>query len=138
LTLDARERVLDRERPVLYSRDGISAVVQPGSRRCVVLCTRVVSTETDHVLARMSEYLDLEHPFTDVKERDNLRPDEALYTADYVNPDKVLKRPRSHIYFAGSYLRNSYPVDSGEGATRTALAAVRRMERRYDLVPVPR
>lgn len=135
ITLDPREQVVVEGTSALYSRDGISVVVQPDRCRCVALVTRSPSTDDRYVLARVREFLGLDHDLVDVTVRDNQRPDEALYTADYIDPAKLLARPQPNLYFAGSYVKNSYPVDSGEGAARTALAVVQQMQSAYDLVP---
>lgn len=133
LTLDPRESILSDGRPGLYSRNGITVVVQPNRGRCVVICTYAPSTHADYVLARVRELLDLGYEIADVGVRDNLLPDEAIYIGDYVDPTKVLKRRTRHVYFAGSYIKNSYPADSGEGAARSAFDAVQRIETAYNL-----
>jgi glycine/D-amino acid oxidase-like deaminating enzyme len=134
VTLDPREKVLADGEPALYSRDGITVVVQPARARYVALVTRSPSTDNEYVLAQVRSFLDLAHDVVDVAVRDNQQPDEALYTADYVDPRRLLVRPQANLYFAGSYIRNSYPVDSGEGAARSALAAVRQMQSDHGLV----
>ena len=133
LQLDVRERVLASEQPALYCHNGINIVVQPKHNRCVVLCTRSASTDEDYVLNRVREYLNLKYELADVKVRDNQRAEEAIYAADYIDQDKILRRRRPHIYFAGSYITNSYPVDSGEGAVRSAFNVVQRMQKEYGL-----
>jgi glycine/D-amino acid oxidase-like deaminating enzyme len=127
LSLDSREKVIAGGQPSFYVRNGLNVIVQPRFRRCVVLCTRSPSTREGYVLAKVRNMLDLEYEIAEVKVRDNQLPEEAVYAADYLDPDKLLNRRYPHVYFAGSYLKNSYPVDSGEGAARTAFEAVRRM-----------
>ena len=134
LALDPRERCLDGS-PRLYSYDGVNVLLQPDASRCLVLCIRSPSTRTDFVVARAREYLELDHEFVDVRVRDNQRQDEAIYIGDYVDPRKLLGRPFRNLYFAGSYLRNRYAVDSGEGAARTALEVARRIAREHELGP---
>ena len=129
LDLDPAERVLGADHPAIYSRDGIAAVVQPESQRCVVLCLRPATTDTRAVLAHAREMLGLEHSLGDVRVRDNQRAEEAIFVADYNDPLQVLVRPIKHLYFAGSCMRNSYPVDSGEGAARSAANAIAAMRR---------
>ena len=97
-----------------------------------MLCLRPISTDESYVLARAREMLGLEYPLVDVRVRDNQRAEEAIFVADYIDPSKVLARPLEHVYFAGSCMRNSYPVDSGEGAARSAFNAVRAMRRSYE------
>jgi hypothetical protein len=53
-----------------------------------------------------------------------LQPEEGLYTADYVDPARILDTKMPRIYFAGSYVKNRYPIDSAEGACLTGLSAV--------------
>jgi len=132
VALDPSEKVLGADHPAIYSRDGIAAVVQPEQHRCVVLCLRPASTETDHLITRAREMLGLEHALMDVRVRDNQRPEEAIFIADYNDPGRVLVRPVRHVYFAGSWLRNSYPVDSGEGAARSAANAIAAMRVAYE------
>ncbi|MFE5285883.1 FAD-dependent oxidoreductase [Nocardia sp. NPDC056611] len=126
LVLDPREKILERE-PAIYSRQGLNILFQPRANRCVVLCLRSRSTSRDFVTARLREYLDLEHDFVEVRERDNQADNEAIFSADFVDQNAILVEPAQHIYFAGSYTKNSYPVDSGEGAARAAFNAVERL-----------
>lgn len=138
ITLDPREKVLADGEPALYSRDGITVVVQPAHTRCVALVTRSPSTADQYVQAQVQDFLGLAHDVVDVAVRDNQRPDEALYTADQLDPRRLLARPQPNLYFAGSYIGNCYPVDSGEGAARSAFAAVRQMQSDHSLVGRPR
>ena len=131
--LDPREQVLDDGHPAVYSRRGVTLVLQPLHSRCVVLCTRKCpSTDTDYVLSQVRDYLALEYEVCGIRSRDNLRPDEAIFTADYLDRGRVLPRMPG-LFFAGSYIRNSYPVDSGEGAARSAFDVVQRMQEEYRL-----
>jgi glycine/D-amino acid oxidase-like deaminating enzyme len=138
VTLDPREKVLVEGVPALYSRDGITVIVQPTHARCVALVSRSPNTDDRYVLAQVRDFLNLAHDILDFAVRDNQQPDEALYTADYLDPRRLLGRPQPNLYFAGSYIRNSYPVDSGEGAARSALAVVRQMQSDHGLVGRPR
>jgi glycine/D-amino acid oxidase-like deaminating enzyme len=133
LALDPREATLAAKQVALYSREGINVVVQPDHSRAVVLCTRPISTDVSYVVSRVREFLDLEHEILDIKVRDNRQPGEAIYAANYVKPDAVLGRGYPHVYFAGSYIKNTYPIDSGEGAARSAFDAVQRIQRDYCL-----
>jgi len=133
LALSPSEKIFARRQLALYSRDGINVVLQPDRCRCVVLCIRPLSTDVSYVVSRVREFLGLEHPILDVKVRDNQRPEEAIYAADYIKPDAILRRSYEHVYFAGSFIRNSYPIDSGEGAARSAFEAVQRIQRDYHL-----
>jgi glycine/D-amino acid oxidase-like deaminating enzyme len=133
IDLDPRERILASGQVALYSRDGINVVLQPDHRRCVVLCIRPFSTDLVYVVSRVREFLGLEHEITGIKARDNQQPREAIYAADYVRPETILRPSLPHIYFAGSYIKNSYPIDSGESAARSAFNAVSQIERDYDL-----
>jgi len=133
LALDPREKILASRELALYSRGGINVVLQPDHSRCVVLCTRPLSTDVGYVVSRVREFLGLEHGITDIKVRDNQQPAEAIYAADYLKPGFILRRGHQNFYFAGSYLKNSYPIDSGEGAARSAFDAVQRIQRDYRL-----
>jgi predicted NAD/FAD-binding protein len=137
LTLDPREKILATRQLALYSRAGINVVVQPNHGRCVVLCTRPLSTDVGYVVSRIREFLGLEHEIPVIKVRDNQQPEEAIYAADYLKPDAILRQRAPHLYFAGSYIKNSYPVDSGEGAARSAFAAVQKIERDFRLISRP-
>jgi hypothetical protein len=133
LTLNPREKILAIRQLGLYSREGINVVLQPDHSRCVVLCTRPLSTDVSYIASQVREFLGLEHEILDIKVRDNQRPEEAIYAADYIRPGAVLRQSRPHIYFAGSYIKNSYPIDSGEGAARSAMDAVQRIQHDYRL-----
>ncbi|RQX02550.1 hypothetical protein DLJ59_15075 [Micromonospora inaquosa] len=135
--LDPAEPILTVAGPAMYCRDGINIVLQSGHRRCIVLVTRAASTADDFVLGKVRDLLGLQHPFREVRARDNQLPREAVYAASYLRPEAVLPRPVPGLYLAGSYLHNSYPVDSGEGAARTALAAYRQIRHAYDLATAP-
>ncbi|MEH1058701.1 FAD-dependent oxidoreductase [Micromonospora sp. CPCC 206171] len=135
--LDPAEPILAVTGPAIYCRDGINIVVQSSHHRCIVLVTRAASTADDFVVGKVRDYLGLQHPFRAVRARDNQLPREAVYAASYLRPDTVLPRTVPGLYLAGSYLHNSYPVDSGEGAARTALAAYRQIRHAYGLATVP-
>ncbi|GIJ57127.1 FAD-dependent oxidoreductase [Virgisporangium aurantiacum] len=132
LTLDPAEKILTTaDRPAVYCYEGVNLLLQPRQRRCVVLCIRSASTAEDYVLGQVREHLGLEHDLVDVHVRDNQKPREAVYSADYVDRNRILRHAHPRLYFAGSYLRNSYPVDSAEAAARSAFDAVRQL--RHDL-----
>ncbi len=135
VSLDRREPILDRDGPAVYCREGLNILVQPQARRCLVLCTNSASTDQGWVVARTREMLGLEHPIVELKKRDNQRLDEAVYCADYVNRDAIVPAGLSRVYFAGSYVENSYPLDSAEGAARSAWDAVGRIRREHDTGP---
>ncbi|CRK57687.1 hypothetical protein [Alloactinosynnema sp. L-07] len=133
IQLDPREKVLADASPAMYCRDGVNILVQPGHDRCVVLCTMATRTDPDHVLAKVRSYLELDRDLVSVRCRVNQRPGEAVFVGDYVRSDRLLRRPMRGLYFAGSAIHNSYPIDAAEGAVRSALAAVRAIRRDYDL-----
>jgi len=133
--LDPSERILAAAGPAMYCRDGINIVLQSSHHRCIVLVIRAASTADEFVLGKVREYLDLEHPFRAVHIRHNQLPREAVFSASYVRPEAILRQPVPGLYFAGSYLHNSYPVDSGEGAARVAFATCRQIRTAYGLVP---
>lgn len=132
------EVVLASSQPTFYSHNGINVLVQPERARCVVLCTLTSRTDTPYVLGQVRDFLKLEHEFRSVLRRSNQRPGEAVYAADYLRPGRILRRPAPGVYFAGSAIRNTYPVDSAEGAVRSALAVVQQVRRDFGLlVPAP-
>lgn len=134
LVLDANEEVFAGGHPALYVRNGIVIVLQPRRRQCVVVCVKCPSIREDDILSKVREILNLEYDITDVRVRENQLPEEAIYAADHVDPGKMLKRALPHVYFAGSCMKNSYPIDSGEGAARTAFDVVQRMQDEYGLL----
>lgn len=69
--------------------------------------------------------LDLQFPPLRVGVRDNTAANEVVWAADYVDPEQVADRNR--VMFAGSWLKNTYPVDSAEGAALSGLAGVTRL-----------
>jgi len=131
LDLDPRERILTAAGPALYCRDGINALVQPEHACCVVLCTTAKNTEAASVLPKVRRSLGLEHDFVRVRSRLNQRPAEAVFVGDYLEPDRILRHRVGNLYFAGSAVRNSYPIDSAEGAVRSAFNAVDRLCRDF-------
>lgn len=58
-----------------------------------------------------------------MRTRPNQRPGEAILVGDYLRPDRILRQPLPGVYFAGSAIHNSYPIDSAEGAARSSLTA---------------
>jgi glycine/D-amino acid oxidase-like deaminating enzyme len=129
VALDPRENILRFDRPALYHSGGVGLLVQPEAARCIAVCIRGPSNEDEYILGRIRRDIDLKFPLVDVQVRSNLLAEEGLYTADYVKPSRILRSGMPRVYFAGSYVRNSYPVDSGEGACLTALNAVTAMKR---------
>lgn len=125
--LDPRELILRDATPRVYSNAGFTTVVQPDEHRCVTLSTVSESTELPFVLDRLRRDLKLEHKPLRVRTRDNLAPGEAVFIGDYVDPVALGAPLAPRVYFAGSYTDNSYPVDSGEAAARSAYHAVERM-----------
>jgi len=131
IQLDPREPVLRSVRGALYRLRGINILLQPAAARCVVLCTRSAGTEDHFIIAAVRECLRLEHDIVSYLGRDNSGENESVFAADYVRLDRALPRRPMHVYFAGSYLKNSYPLDSAEGATRTAIDACRALVRDF-------
>jgi len=131
VALDPRESILRLERPALYHSGGIGLLVQPEAARCIAVCIRGPSNDDKYVLDRIRRDIALKFPLADVRVRSNLLPEEGLYTADYVDPSRILCTKMRGVYFAGSYVKNSYPVDSGEGACLTALNAVAALQRDF-------
>lgn len=134
ISLDPAEAVLTSGQSSLYTQDGLIVLVQPKHSRCIVLCTRPPSTRDDYILSRVRDMLGVQYEIVHVGARENQQPDEGLFTADYIRPEALLDSRRSRAFFAGSYLKNSYPVDSGEGAARSAFAAVQRLQTAFGLV----
>jgi glycine/D-amino acid oxidase-like deaminating enzyme len=127
IDLDHRESILSANGVRIYAGEGVTTVLQPAARRCVTLAAFPRSTEDEDVLDQVRGQLGLEHSPVRVRTRTNLSPSEAVFVGEYVDPT-LLERPlRSRMYFAGSYTSNSYPLDSGEGACRSAYEAVGRI-----------
>lgn len=132
-TLDAREKILAAERPAIYSKDGINILLQPNARRCVVLCIRSQNTEKAYIVHRAREFLGLEYEVASIKEQENGKPRESVFVAGSLKSNRVLYNVNSTVYVAGSYIKNSYPVDSGEGAARSAFDVVERIRKEHHL-----
>lgn len=124
IELDPREPVLAAPEPRFYSHGGTNVLLQPEHHRCVVLCTGSASTVAAEVVATVREFLGLEHETGHVATRRNQRPGEAVYGGNSLRADRILRRPVRRLYFAGSHVRNSYPIDSAESAARSAVNAV--------------
>jgi len=131
VSLDPRESILCRERPALYHSEGVGLLLQPRAARCVAVSIRGPRNDDEYILWRVRRDIGLQFPVVDVAVRPNLLPEEGLYTADYVHPSRILRVKARGIYFAGSYVKNRYPVDSGEGACLTALNAVAALRRDF-------
>ena len=128
--LDPREKIFGSG-PTFYCRDGINVLVQPEHHRCVVLCTTSRRTDAAFVLPRVREFLELSHDPLRAVSRVNQRPGEGIMIGDYLRPERILRRPFPGLYFAGSCMRNSYPLDSAEGAARSAFNAFCRIRRDF-------
>lgn len=129
IELDPREKVLTNPEPAIYGCGGITVLVQPEAGRAIALCVRNPRTDERYVLDRLRAHLELRFPVGGVAVRMNQRPGEAILAGDYTRPEQILRRPSRRLYFAGSHIRNSYPMDSAEGAVLTARAAVRALRR---------
>ena len=125
--LHPQEPVLADTRGRIAASFGVTTVVQPGTRRCVSMAAYPRSTERDHVLEVIRDQLSLVHPPVRVLERENLRPGEAVFVGDYIDPVALAGSLGPRVQFAGSCMDNSYPVDSAEGAVRSAYQAVERI-----------
>lgn len=127
LELDPREPVLQQSEVQIYAHAGVTTVVQPEARRSVSLAAFPRSTEFDHILSVIQDQLRLRYEPISISDRDNLQPGEAVFIGKYVDPVLLERFLGSRIYFAGSYTSNSYPLDSAEGACRSAAHAVGRI-----------
>ncbi|UOX85607.1 NAD(P)-binding protein [Amycolatopsis sp. FBCC-B4732] len=127
--LDGREQVLADSLPQLYCRAGIAILVQPAASRCVVLCTKSVSTDDAYVLELVRLFLLLQHGFGRVRVRDNLAPGAAVWSATMPKAAKVLAGGPAGVSLAGSWLASGYPYDSAESAIRSAQLAVEELNR---------
>lgn len=123
IELDRREPVLNSAKPALFCRAGLAILLQPKESRCVVVCTRVASTDDDYVLALIGELLLLRHDFSAVHSRTNLLPHEGVWSATMPTTAKVLPDPPRGVHLAGSWLASGYPYDSAESAVRSAWKA---------------
>ncbi len=136
--LDQREPILTDPDVRVYSNCGITTIMQPAERRCIALCTVSRSTAETFVIDRLTEDLRLRHPPVRVRSRDNLAPGEAVFVGDYVDPTILEGIVGRGAYFAGSSMANSYPVDSAEGACRSAYCALERMAAAHPEIEPPR
>lgn len=134
--LDARELVLADAGSRIFASSGITTIVQPGESRCVCMAAYPRSTDREFVLSVVREQLSLLHEPSYVLERDNLEPGEAVFVGDYVDPTVLAAPLGTRVQFAGSCMDNSYPVDSAEGACRSAYNAVARLSRHHPAVSV--
>ena len=127
LDLDPREPIVNEPGVRIYSHGGMTTVVQPGESRCVTLATFPASTEQAVVLDDLCGKLGLKYEPLRVRCRTNLGSSEAVFVGSYVDAVTLAAPLRPIVYFAGSCHDNSYPLDSGEAAARSAYNAVRRM-----------
>ncbi|GAA2991370.1 FAD-dependent oxidoreductase [Actinokineospora diospyrosa] len=137
IDLDPREEVLTDKDVRVYAGAGITTVVQPAEHRCVALAAFPRSTGTEFVLNTIRDQLRLEHEPRRVRVRSNTAPSEAVFIGEYIDPVALEEPLRGRVYFAGSHTHNTYPVDSAEGACRSAFYAVERLARDHPTV-VPR
>jgi 1-acyl-sn-glycerol-3-phosphate acyltransferase/glycine/D-amino acid oxidase-like deaminating enzyme len=131
IDLDPREAVLSTSDTQVYAGAGITTVVQPEENRCVTLAAFPRSTRTKFILDQVRDQLNLAHQPLRVRIRPNLSPGEAVFVGEYVDPRGLEESLRRRVYFAGSYTDNSYPLDSAEGACRSAFYAVTRLAREH-------
>ncbi|UOX85605.1 FAD-dependent oxidoreductase [Amycolatopsis sp. FBCC-B4732] len=129
IDLDPREEVLEADSVRIYAGAGITTVVQPAEGRCVTLAAFPKSTEDQYIVDHVTAQLNLAHPPLRVRTRTNLSPSEAVFVGEYVDPRPLEQAFGDRVFFAGSYTRNSYPLDSAEGACRSAFNAVSRLAR---------
>lgn len=132
IDLDPREKVLASGDVQIYTGAGITTVVQPGENRCVTLAASARSTGNEFILEHVRGQLKLAYEPRRVRTRTNLSPGEAVYVGEYVDPLRIEQPLRHRVYFAGSYTDNSYPLDSAEGACRSAYYAVARLAKDHD------
>lgn len=137
IDLDPREKVLKSGDVRIYAGAGVTTVVQPAERRCVTLAAFPPSTEDQYILDRVGTQLDLEHAPLRIRTRTNLSPSEAVFVGEYVDPRPLEQSFDDRVFFAGSYTENSYPLDSAEGACRSAFHAVSRLAQAHPEV-IPR
>jgi hypothetical protein len=124
VTLDPREPVLADPRPLLFCRAGLAVLVQPEVSRCVVLCTKVASTDDGYILDLVRAFLSLRHPVGRVLVRDNHLPGEAVWSATLPKAAAVLPVRPPGLHLAGSWLASGYPYESAESAIRSASRAL--------------
>ena len=93
----------------------------------MTLATFTASTEQKTILDELQRQLGLEYAPVRVRCRTNLAPAEAVFVGTYVDPVALAAPLAPRLYFAGSYTANSYAVDSGEGACRSAYNAATRI-----------
>ncbi|SDH30948.1 FAD-dependent oxidoreductase [Pseudonocardia oroxyli] len=130
IDLDPREPILTDPRPRTYSKDGTTTLLQPAASRCVAVPLLARSTVDADVLGQIRDHLGLRFPPLRVRSRTNLRPGEAVFVGEHVRAEALttaLAGARGKVYFAGSYIANSYRVDSAESACRSAYAAIQDM-----------
>ncbi|MCS7478749.1 FAD-dependent oxidoreductase [Umezawaea endophytica] len=132
IDLDPREKVLASGDVQIYAGAGITTVVQPDENRCVTLAAIPRSTGNEFVLEHVRGQLELAHEPRRVRTRTNWLPGEAVFTGEYVDPLRIEQPLQHRVYFAGSYTDNSYPLDSAEGACRSAYYAVARLAKDHD------
>ncbi|HEX4427870.1 MAG TPA: NAD(P)-binding protein [Frankiaceae bacterium] len=120
----------------LYTHQGINIMVQPKVGRCTALCIRTPRSDEGWVLSRVAEMLELSHSVAAVRHRANTAADEALFIGDHVRRDRVFAGAQpGRFQVAGSWIRDDYPVDSGESATLSAFESVRAICRSLGLEP---
>jgi 1-acyl-sn-glycerol-3-phosphate acyltransferase len=134
IDLDPREKVLESDDVRIYAGAGITTVVQPAEKRCVTLAAFPRSTGTEFILDHVRGQLSLRHEPLRVRTRTNLSEGEAVFVGEYVDPLRLEESLEQRVYFAGSYTENSYPLDSGEGACRSAFHAVERLAKDHGAV----
>ncbi|MDX3191828.1 FAD-dependent oxidoreductase [Streptomyces sp. MN03-5084-2B] len=134
IDLDPREKVLESGDVRIHAGGGVTTVVQPAEQRCVTLAAFPPSTEDEYIVARVRAQLELEYPPLRVRTRSNLSPSEAVFVGEYVDPRRLEASLGGSVLFAGSYTDNSYPLDSAEGACRSAYYAVTRLARAHPKV----
>lgn len=122
--VDEREEVVARhegrhDEAYLYAGGGFYALYQPRLRRVVSVSTRP-GPDGGALVDATSRLLQLQRRIDVVGVRDNIELPNRVFGATPRNPRRIVRV--GAVHFAGAYLSRSYPLDSGEAATRSAQA----------------
>lgn len=108
----------------LMAKNGVSVFLQRPEGRCTAFCTSPLDATDEYIIEQVRNICGARGLVRLVGTRENADPSEVIYCARQIQPSSVLLQHHRGLYFAGSAMAASYPVDSGEAATRAAREAV--------------
>lgn len=112
------------DRNVLLPHNGVTVFLQRPIGRAIAFCSSPINASTEYVIMRAQDILGPRVRIRLRGVRENDRPSESIYASSQLEPSRVLPSAPGGLFLAGSAMRSTYRVDSGEAAVRSARRAV--------------